>query len=80
MKYFIKAKNNKDFIDHQTYNQILPLIVALDLSTLYQMSEEQIIRRLDLKNVDGVETQKTNYILQLDEVLSPYSNNKNEQK
>ena len=65
--------NDNEYVAVQTNDATLPLIVGkTNSNNIYHMSANYIIRLLDLVNVDGVPTTETNYIKQLDDILSVY--------
>ena len=73
MKNIKLTMNDNEYVAVQTNDATLPLIVGKTNSkNIYYMSANYIIRFLDLVNVDGVPTTETNYIKQLDDILSVY--------
>ena len=73
MKYIILAMNDNEYVATQTNDATSPLIVGkANSNNIYHMSAKYINRILDLDNVDGVPTTETNYIKQLDDILSVY--------
>ncbi len=74
MKHLIKTNSQQQFNDNLTNNSTLPLNVISNNSQIWQMSPLRIIRMLELENVQGQETEKTNYIEQLNDILSVYNN------
>ena len=73
MKNIKLTMNDNEYVAVQTNDATLPLIVGKTNSkNIYHMSANYIIRFLDLVNVDGVPTTETNYIKQLDDILSVY--------
>ena len=73
MKNIKLTMNDIEYVAVQTNDATLPLIVGKTNSkNIYHMSAKYINRILDLDNVDGVPTTETNYIKQLDDILSVY--------
>lgn len=65
--------DDNEYVAAQTNDATLPLLVGKTNSkNIYCMDEKYIIKILDLVDVDGVQTSETNYIEQLDDILSVY--------
>ena len=73
MKNIKLTMNDNEYVAVQTNDATLPLIVGkTNSNNIYHMSDKYINRILDLDNVEGVPTTETNYIEQLDDILSVY--------
>lgn len=77
MKYVIFNKSNEEYLDTQTNNSLIPIVAFNNQvvnNNIHLMSGPYIIWYLGLKDVQGEQTEETNYINQLDDLLSTYSN------
>ena len=73
MKYSKLAMNDNEYVAAQNNDVTTPLIVGkANSNNIYHMSDKYINRILDLDNVEGVPTTETNYIEQIDDILSVY--------
>ena len=77
MKYTILNKSNEEYLDTQTNNGLIPIVVfnnQVANNNIYLMSDPYVIWYLGLEDVQGEQTEETNYINQLNDLLSIYSN------
>lgn len=73
MEYLKLAENKTEFERLTSQDSTLPIVIgAKDSNNVFMMSSERVLSVLDniLDGEEGTETEETDYVKQIDEILS----------